>query len=116
MVGMDGFLYDAHIIFKGEYIQRQMIPPKSKVPNCKISVTTKGYQTGTTLLETLRHWDKQLNTRGVPKPLVWTTNGHASRLNTDVLRWCRANGWIMYVSPPHTTGIHQALDQIANRI
>ena len=39
-------------------------------------------------------------------------DGHSSRLNADVLRWCRENEWIMYISPPHTTGIHQALDQI----
>jgi len=29
-----------------------------------------------------------------------------------VLQWCRDNDWIMYISPPHTTGIHQSLDQI----
>ena len=43
LVGMDGHLYDAHLIFKGEYVQRQMIPDKSKLPNCKISATAKGY-------------------------------------------------------------------------
>eukprot|EP00966_Prymnesium_polylepis_P321685 7377993-Prymnesium_polylepis.1 len=112
LVGMDGHLYDAHLIFKGEYIQRQMIPDRSKLPNSKVSATAKGYQTGTTLLETLKFWDKAIVARGIPKPLVWTTDGHASRLNTDVLRWCRENDWIMYISPPHTTGIHQALDQI----
>ena len=112
LIGLDGHLYDAHLIFKGEYVQRQMIPDKSKLSNSKISATTKGYQTGSTLLEVLKHWDKNLTARGVPKPVVWTTDGHASRLNTDVLRWCRENSWIMYLSPPHTTGIHQSLDQI----
>ena len=112
LIGLDGHLYDAHVIFKGEYVQRQMIPDRSKLPNCKISATSKGYQTGSTLLDTLRHWDKQLLVRGIPKPVVWTTDGHSSRLNSDVLRWCRENQWIMYISPPHTTGIHQALDQI----
>jgi hypothetical protein len=112
LIGMDGFLYGAHLIFKGEYIQRQMIPDKSKVPNAKISATAKGYQTGSSLLETLKIWDRQLLARNIPKPVVWTTDGHSSRLNSDVLRWCRENGWIMYISPPHTTGIHQALDQI----
>jgi len=56
-VSAAGFLYDAHLIFKGEYVQRQMIPEKGKIPNCKISATDKGYQTGSTLLETLKHWD-----------------------------------------------------------
>lgn len=112
LVGLDGWLGAAHLIFKGEYIQRQMIPDRSKVPNSKISATPKGYQTGSSLLETLKIWDRQLVARGVPKPVVWTTDGHSSRLNTDVLSWCRENGWIMYISPPHTTGIHQALDQI----
>ena len=69
LVGLDGFLYDAHLIFKGEYVQRQMIPEKGKIPNCKISATDKGYQTGSTLLETLKHWDKQLVARGVAKEL-----------------------------------------------
>ena len=27
-------------------------------------------------------------------------------------KWCRENQWIMVLSPPHTTGIHQPLDQI----
>jgi hypothetical protein len=89
-----------------------MIPDRSKVPNSKISATAKGYQTGSTLLETLKIWDRQLTERGVPKPVVWTTDGHSSRLNRDVLGWCRENEWIMFISPPHTTGIHQALDQI----
>ena len=112
LIGMDGYLYGAHLIFKGEYIQRQMIPDKSKVPNAKISATDKGYQTGSSLLETLKIWDRQLLARNIPKPVVWTTDGHSSRLNSDVLRWCRDTEWIMYISPPHITGIHQALDQI----
>ena len=90
-VKLDGFLYDAHLIFKGEYVQRQMIPEKAKIPNCKISATDKGYQTGSTLLETLKHRDKQLVARGVAKPVVWTTDGHSSRLNTDVLRAARGD-------------------------
>ena len=90
-VKLDGFLYDAHLIFKGEYVQRQMIPEKGKILNCKISATDKGYQTGSTLLETLKHWDKQLVARGVAKPVVWTTDGHSSRLNTDVLRAARGD-------------------------
>ena len=89
-VKLDGFLYDAHLIFKGEYVQRQ-IPEKAKIPNCKISATDKGYQTGSTLLETLKHWDKQLVARGVAKPVVWTTDGHSSRLNTDLLRAARGD-------------------------
>ena len=90
-VKLDGFLYDAHLIFKGEYVQRQMIPEKGKILNCKISATDKGYQTGSTLLETLKHWDKQLVARGVAKPVVWTTDGHSSRLNTDLLRAARGD-------------------------
>ena len=112
LIGMDGHLYDSHLIFKGEYIQRQMIPDRAKLPNSKVSATAKGYQTGSTLLETLKFWDRAILARGIRKPVVWTTDGHSSRLNTDVLRWCRENEWIMYISPPHTTGIHQALDQI----
>ena len=61
-------LYGAHLIFKGEYIQRQMIPDKSKVPGAKISATAKGYQTGSSLLETLKIWDRQLQSRNIPKP------------------------------------------------
>jgi hypothetical protein len=112
LVGLDGHLYGPHLIFKGEYMQRQMIPRKEAVGFAKVSATKKGYQTGSSLLDTLRFWDRELTARGVPKPVVWTTDGHSSRLNRDVLQWCRDNQWIMYISPPHTTGIHQALDQI----
>eukprot|EP00966_Prymnesium_polylepis_P181959 4215039-Prymnesium_polylepis.1 len=89
-----------------------MIPDKKLVPFSHISVTEKGYQTGGSLLATLKFWDADLKRRGVPKPVVWTTDGHASRFNIQVLRWCRENEWLMYVYPPHTTGIHQWLDQI----
>ena len=37
LVGLDGWIGAAHLIFKGEYIQRQMIPDKEKVPNSKVS-------------------------------------------------------------------------------
>lgn len=111
-IALDGFLFDPHLIFSGQYIQRQMVPNRKNVPNSVISVTEKGYQTGATLLKTLQHWDEQLKARGVPKPVVWMTDGHASRLSLAVLKWCRDNQWIMYLSPPHTTGIHQPLDQI----
>ena len=111
-IGLDGYLFGAHLIFGGKLIQRQMIPDNTKVPGSIISVTEKGYQTGQTLLHTIQVWDKDLVARGVPKPVVWMTDGHASRLSLSVLKWCRDNGWIMYLSPPHTTGIHQPLDQI----
>ena len=112
LVGMDGHLYGPHIIFQGTWVQRQMIPRVSDIPYSKVSVSEKGYQTGCTLLETLKFWHCDLLRRKVPFPVVWCSDGHASRLNTDVLRWCRENQWIMYISPPHTTGIHQPLDQI----
>ena len=109
---LDGHLFGPHVIFAGKVYQRQMIPDKTKVPFSHVSVTEKGYQTGGSLLTTLKFWDADLKRRGVPKPIVWTTDGHASRFNLSVLRWCRENGWLMYVYPPHTTGIHQWLDQI----
>ena len=111
-VGLDGRLFGAHMIFSGKHIQRQMVPDRSKVPGSIISVTEKGYQTGETLLATLKSWDKDLIAREVPKPIIWMTDGHASRLSLSVLKWCRDNQWLMYLSPPHTTGIHQPLDQI----
>ena len=114
LVGLDGWLADPHLIFAAVHIQREMIPDKGKVPNSKISATEKGYQTGTSLLEALKHWDRQQIARGVPKPYLWCTDGHASRLSRDVLRWCRENQRIMYLTPPHTTGIHQTLDQMFN--
>ena len=111
-VGLDGFLYDPHLIFSGKNIQRQMVPKGEKMKDSVISVTEKGYQTGATLLATLQHWDKQLIARGVPKPVLWMTDGHASRLSLAVHKWCRSAEWIMNLSSPHTTGIHQPLDQI----
>ena len=112
MIGLDGYLFDPHLIFKGKYVQKQMIPDITKIPNSKISTADKGYQTGATLLQTLKHWDLQLVRREVKKPVCWMTDGHSSRFNFEVLQWCRDNQWKIYVSPPHTTGIHQPLDQI----
>ena len=110
-VGLDGHLYDPHLIYPAKHIQRSMIPKGDKLETF-ISVTEKGYQTAGSLLPTLKHWDKDLQKRKVPKPVVWMTDGHVSRINLAVVEWCHKNGWIMYLSPPHTTGIHQPLDQI----
>ena len=112
MVGLDGHIFGPHLIFAGKTIQRQMVPDPKVVQNSIISATEKGYQIGDTLLAALKIWDRDLVARNVPKPIIWCTDGHASRLNLAVLTWCRGNGWIMYLSPPHTTGIHQPLDQI----
>ena len=79
-----GYLYDPHLIFSGKDIQRQVVPQGDKIEDLVISVTEKGYQTGATLLATLKHWDKQLLARGVPKPVVWMTDGHASRLSLSL--------------------------------
>lgn len=111
-IGADGHLFNPHIIFAGVHIMRGMIPDKSKVADTLISATEKGYQNGASLLATIKYWDQDLVRRQVPKPIVWCTDGHASRLNLFVVRWCRENQWLMYLSPPHTTGIHQPLDQI----
>lgn len=78
-VGLDGHLFGPHVIFAGKVYQRQMIPDKKSVPFSHVSVTEKGYQTGGSLLTTLKFWDADLKRRGVPKPVVWTTDGHASR-------------------------------------
>ena len=75
MIGLDGYLFDPHLIFKGKHVQNQMIPDINKIPNSKISAADRGYQTGTTLLQTLKHWDKQLQKRKVQKPVVWTNYG-----------------------------------------
>ena len=78
-IGLDGHLYGPHVIFAGKTLQKAMVPDKSKVPYSHISVTEKGYQTGGSLLSTLKFWDRDLVRRGVPKPVVWmTVIGHIS--------------------------------------
>ena len=43
-----------------------MVPDKQAVPFTHISVTEKGYQTGGSLLSTLKFWDRDLQRRQVP--------------------------------------------------
>ena len=57
-------------------------------------------------------FDKYLTANDVERPVVVLTDGHSSRYDVDVLRFCEEKKIRQFVSPPDTTGLLQPLDQI----
>ena len=46
------------------------------------------------------------------KPVVMLTDGHSSRFDIDVLRYCRQSDMHQFVGPAETSGLTQLLDQV----
>ena len=46
------------------------------------------------------------------RPVVVLTDGHSSRCDLEVLKFCHEKDIYQFVSPPDTTGLLQPLDQI----
>jgi len=76
------------------------------------SAAAKGYQTGASWLHALKAFDEYLDKEKIQRPVVLMLDGHASRFDIDVLRFCREKQIHVFLSPPDTTGLTQPLDQI----
>ena len=123
-VGMDGHLYDFHLIFRAEYLTLDMFPEafQRKVKHGMVSPARKGCQTGPTFVNRLKNLELQARARGIDGDLMFCTDGHMSRFYWGVFKWLQASmetpactlGHELYITPPSATGTCCILDQFFN--
>lgn len=121
-IGADMFLYDLHLLFRGEHFSADMTPPSlSKQEFAMFSMTDKGCQISSTFLARQKNLLAQARARGIQGDIVFVTDGHASRFSIDLLKWLEASksedescvtGNDMYITPPNATGTCCVLDQL----
>ena len=95
-----------------------MIPEEAikEINNLLISLTKNGVQDGSSLLDAYRYFNECIEKRGVQKPVLVLMDGHSSRFDYDVLKFCSKNNIHLFVGPPDTTGVTQLLDQINHKL
>ena len=92
--------------------------PKTVVDkiNLLISTTDTGCQDHTLLLSSYKLFDKYLDEKKIERPVVLTSDGHSSRFDYEVLKFCHEKKIRLFISPPDTTGVIQLLDQCNRNI
>ena len=103
-----------HVIFrvKKSGINSTMVTPSAveNTPNLLVSATENGVQDGKLCFEAYKFFDQKI--QGIEKPVVSLTDGHSSRYNLDVLRFCRRAEVNQFMAPPDSTHVTQLLDQV----
>ena len=117
MINLSGEIPMCHVIFSSQGIKSGMVPPEAAaIENLLISSTDNGFITGKACLAFYKQFDKHLDEKGIKRPVVVMTDGHSSRFDLDVLRFCHEKEIYQFVSPPDTTGLLQPLDQINSKL
>ena len=113
-VSVSGSMEVCHVIFPATCITNQMAPKEAveKINNLLISTTASGYQDHSTCLASYKTFNNTITQSEVVKPVVCLTDGHGSRFDPKVMRFCRENEIYQFLEPPMTTGSTQLLDQI----
>ena len=114
MVSLAGDIPICHVIFGSACIMGNMAPSEAvkSIKNLLVSNTENGFQTGKSCKSFYELFDKHLTRNNIERPVVVLTDGHSSRFDLDVLRYCAEKKILQFVSPPDTTGLLQPLDQI----
>ena len=84
----------------------------TNIPHLLISTNDSGSQDHITLLAAYKEFDSYLEEKGIEKPVVVLSDGHASLFDGDVLSYLRNAKQRLYIGPADTTGVTQLLDQI----
>ena len=117
MINLSGDIPMCHVIFSSQGIKSGMVPPEATaIENLLVSSTENGFITGKACLAFYKQFDKYLDQKGIKRPVVVMTDGHSSRFDLDVLRFCHEKEIFQFVSPPDTTGLLQPLDQINSKL
>ena len=89
-----------HVIFSSKYNTDQMAPKEAveNIKNLLISTTQSGYQDHQTCLESANK--KRL--------VVILTDGHSSKFNPEVMKYCRKEQLHQFLSPPDTTAVNRS--------
>ena len=114
MASLSGDICMCHVIFPSSGIKSNMAPKKAadSIENLLVSSTENGFITGKACCKFYEEFDKFLTANDVERPVVVLTDGHSSRYDLEVLRFCEEKKICQFVSPPDTTGLLQPLDQI----
>ena len=84
----------------------------TNIPHLLISTNDSGSQDHTTLLAAYKEFDSYLEEKGIEKPVVVLSDGHASRFDTNVFSYLRNAKQHLYIGPADRAGVTQLLDQI----
>ena len=105
MINMEGDVMSCHAIFAAAGITSHMAPDEAvdKIENLLISTTEHGMgsQTGKSLLRFYQELDKDLTRRQVKRTVVVLTDGHSSRFDLEVLKFCHEKDIYIYTSLYH---------------
>ena len=114
MVSLSGDILICHVIFSSAGLKSNMAPREAvtAIDNLLVSSTENGFITGKACLEFYKVFDSYLTKKDIKRPVVVLTDGHSSRYDLEVLRFCQEKEILQFVSPPDTTGLLQPLDQI----
>ena len=118
VVSLSGVICACQVIFATKGITDQMAPKEAveKIDNLLISTTDNGCQDHTSLLACYKLFDKYLDRVGIERPVVLTSDGHSSRFDFEILKFCHEKKIRLFISPPDTTGVTQPLDQCNKNI
>jgi hypothetical protein len=118
VVSVSGFVCVCQVIFGTTGITDHMAPKTvvEKIDNLLISTTDNGCQDHTSLLACYKLFDKYLDKENIERPVVLTSDGHSSRFDYEVLKFCLEKKIRLFISPPDTTGVTQLLDQCNRNI
>ena len=118
-----GELAMVQVVFSGAGITNHMCPKNAaeKIPNLFISVTEKGSTTGQSLLPAYKHlFDTSISTmrqaRATDEAHVIIAEGHKSRFEGNLLRFCVENKMEQFIIWPDTSGATQKHDQINSQL
>jgi hypothetical protein len=118
LISLDGKCALLQVLFAQKYLRRDQVTPaifnafKAAGTKLILGCTERGYQTSKSWLDFLGYFDNWLTDEGIPRPVALLLDGHISRFDLAVLTFCRQKKIFVYLSPPDTTGLTQALDQI----
>ena len=90
VVSLSGVIRVCQVIFGTKGITNQMAPKEAveKIDNHLILITDSGCQDHTSLLACYKLFDKYLDMTGIERPVVLTSNGHSSRFDFEILKFC----------------------------
>ena len=118
LVSVSGLVCVCQVIFGTTGLTDHMAPKTvvDKIDNLLISTTDTGCQDHTSLLSSCKLFDKYLDEKKIERPVVLTSDGHSSRFDYEILKFCHEKKIRLFISPPDTTWVTQLLDQCNRNI
>ena len=115
---MSGLVCVCQVIFGTTGLTNHMAPKTvvDKIDNLLISTTDTGCQDHTSLLSCYKLFDKCLDEKKTERPVVLTSDGHSSRFDYEILKFCHEKKIRLFISPSDTTWVTQLLDQCNRNI